>query len=221
MSTEKLGDINVHCLFDEIKDVAELVPNPRNPNTHSMQQIELLSKLITYHGWRAPVVVSNRSGFIVSGHGRYEAARLLDDSRVPVVSQDFETEADEWAHLIADNQISELSSLSESKLAELIEDLDKEGINLDMTGFDSSEIEQLLMNSDLVPNDDGDITVSLDDDEDDDEAVDGVRMVQLYYADETYHEFIAALDACALEFETQNATDTVLQALKHVANSKP
>lgn len=52
------SSIPVYCAFDEIIDVAELVPNPRNPNKHPESQIQLLAKIIKAQGWRAPITVS-------------------------------------------------------------------------------------------------------------------------------------------------------------------
>mgnify|MGYP003335018541 FL=1 len=70
-------EILIRCAFKEMVDVVNLVSHPRNPNKHGDQQIALLAKVIRHQGWRAPVVVSKRSGFIVAGHGRLEAAKLL------------------------------------------------------------------------------------------------------------------------------------------------
>ena len=103
MSKPKPSSPAIHCAHDRLADIASLIPNPRNPNKHGDKQIALLAKIIRHQGWRAPVVVSKRSGFIVAGHGRLEAAKLLQVQTVPVNDQEFETEADEWAHLVADN----------------------------------------------------------------------------------------------------------------------
>ncbi len=67
----------VKCAHDEMVPLEEIIPNPRNPNQHPDQQIELLAKIIAAQGWRAPITVSTRSGFIVRGHGRFAAAKLL------------------------------------------------------------------------------------------------------------------------------------------------
>ena len=77
-------------------DIEAMVENPRNPNKHSDKQISLLAKIIKSQGWRNPIVVSNRSGFIVKGHCRLAAARLLEVESVPVDYQDYDTEAAEW-----------------------------------------------------------------------------------------------------------------------------
>lgn len=68
------GDIPVYCSHDKIVSITKVVPNPRNPNIHPERQIEILSKIIQEQGWRQPITISNRSGFIVKGHGRYLAA---------------------------------------------------------------------------------------------------------------------------------------------------
>ena len=90
---KSISGIEVHCSFKEEVDLVDLVPHPRNPNKHDDRQIGLLAKIIRNQGWRNPIVVSDRSGFIVAGHGRMEAAKLLDVEKVPVDRQSFENEA--------------------------------------------------------------------------------------------------------------------------------
>ena len=81
---KRISGIEAHCAFDKEVDVVDLVPHPRNPNKHSDKQIALLAKIIGNQGWRNPIVVSERSGFIVAGHGRLGAARVLNVEKVPV-----------------------------------------------------------------------------------------------------------------------------------------
>ena len=66
-------DIQVYCAHSRMVDIEAMVENPRNPNKHSDKQISLLAKIIKSQGWRNPIVVSNRSGFIVKGHCRLAA----------------------------------------------------------------------------------------------------------------------------------------------------
>lgn len=75
--------IEVWCSFDELVPTERLVENPKNPNRHPEAQVELLAKNIKYFGWRHPVTVSKRSGFIVAGHGRLAAAKKLGAAIVP------------------------------------------------------------------------------------------------------------------------------------------
>lgn len=135
---------SINCAHDEVRDVVNLVKHPQNPNTHSDSQIELLAQIIKHQGWRNPVVVSKRSGYIVAGHGRLMAAEKLGLKQVPVDLQEFENEADELAHLVADNRIAELSETNRSTLADLITTLDTGEFNLDLTGFDQDALEELM-----------------------------------------------------------------------------
>lgn len=138
-----MTDIAIHCAYDELRDPASLKPNPRNPNTHPKRQIELLAKMIERQGWRAPVTVSNRSGFVVRGHGRLMAALLLV-CRVPVDRQDYASDADEWADLVADNRIAELAEVDDAMLARLLAEIDGSGLDLDLTGYSERQMSDLL-----------------------------------------------------------------------------
>ena len=136
------GEIPVFCRYDEIVPIEKAVENPKNPNTHGEKQLQLLSQIIKSQGWRAPITISTRSGFIVKGHGRLQAARLLDAEFVPVEYQDYQSEAEEYADLIADNRLAELSQIDDEMLKELMLQMDGEA--LDLTGYTSDEIDALL-----------------------------------------------------------------------------
>lgn len=138
-----MNEIKIHCQYTELLEPATLVPNPRNPNRHPKRQIELLAKIIQTQGWRQPVTVSNRSGFIVRGHGRLEAAFLLG-CKVPVERQDYASEAEEWADLIADNRIAELASIDNEEMARLLSDLGSLDIDMELTGYSGKALDNLL-----------------------------------------------------------------------------
>ena len=143
---KQISEIPVHCSFDRAGDVVELVEHPNNPNKHNDKQIALLAKIIRNQGWRNPIVVSTRSGFIISGHARLAAAKLLGVETVPVDYQDFASEAEEHAHLIADNRIAELAEIDGNELAGLLRQLDGQ-IDLELTGFDQVSLDDLLANT--------------------------------------------------------------------------
>lgn len=130
-----IDKVPVWCAHDKIVDCAELIPNPKNPNTHPAKQIELLGKIILKQGWRLSITVSKRSGFIVKGHGRLEAALKAGIPRAPVDYQDYESEAVEHADLVADNRLAELSGLDHKALKDLLIEIDIEEIDLELTGF--------------------------------------------------------------------------------------
>ena len=139
---EMAGNIPVFCSFDEITPLESIIPNPKNPNTHPEEQIQLLSNIISSQGWRMPIVVSTRSGFIVKGHGRLEAAKAAGMESAPVEYQNYGTEAEEYADLIADNRIAELSIIDEEMLKELLAEMEEE--YQELTGYSEDELTDLL-----------------------------------------------------------------------------
>jgi len=139
-----VGKVPVWCVHDALVYVVELKPNPKNPNTHPASQIELLGKIIKEQGWRAPITVSKRSGLIVKGHGRLEAAFKAGISKAPVDFQDYESEAAEHADMVADNRLAELAVVDDDKLFKLLKELDSFDFNLEMTGFTTDEFDKIL-----------------------------------------------------------------------------
>ena len=140
--------VPVYCAHDVIAETDALVGNPRNPNQHPKEQIEALAKIIKRQGWRHPIVVSNRSGFVVKGHGRLLAAKELKAAQVPVDFQDYESEASEYADLMADNKIQELSELDVKMSAEILMDIKNSGdIELEMSAFTEDALNELLAQS--------------------------------------------------------------------------
>ncbi|MBQ3406308.1 MAG: ParB N-terminal domain-containing protein, partial [Lachnospiraceae bacterium] len=135
--------IPVFCSHDKIVATTDLKPNPDNPNHHPDEQIRLLSEIIRSNGWRAPITVSTRSGLIVKGHGRYTAAKLAELKEVPVDYQEYANEAEEYADLMADNRISELSEMNERELAEIFAKVDLSEIPTELTGYTDEEEEEL------------------------------------------------------------------------------
>ena len=126
--------VAVYCAHDKIVDTDSLVGNPRNPNKHPKEQITALAKIIKRQGWRHPIVVSNRSGFVVKGHGRLLAAKEIGAKQVPVDFQDYESEASEYADLMADNKIQEFSELDMKMSADILQDIKDSGdIELEMS----------------------------------------------------------------------------------------
>lgn len=135
----------VHCNFDELVNTDRLKPNPANPNIHPASQLNKLAKIIAVHGWRHPITISRRSGFIVAGHARLLAAQKLELKQVPVDYQPFHDEAEEYAVLVADNVISELAETDGQKMTDILRGLDQFDYDLSLTGLDPAEIEEYIL----------------------------------------------------------------------------
>lgn len=138
------GGIPVFCAFDNLVDPKDLVGNPRNPNQHPKDQIQLLAHIIQSQRWRAPITVSRQSGYVVRGHGRLAAALEFGAECVPVDYQNYSNEAEEWADLIADNRLAELSEIDNTKIADLLAEMETEEVPVILSGYNEDEIENLL-----------------------------------------------------------------------------
>ena len=138
------GDVPVYCAHDKVVPVAEVKPNPKNPNQHPEEQIELLAKIIKTQGWRAPVTVSTLSGFVVRGHGRLMAAQHLGLDCVPVDFQNYSCYDAELADLLADNKIAELAEIDSKLLAEVFQGINPDAIDIDITGYSEEEYNDII-----------------------------------------------------------------------------
>ena len=138
----------IHCACDRLAPTGSLRPNPKNPNRHPKEQIALLAKLISWHGWRVPITVSKQSNFVVRGHARLEAAKLLKLAEVPVDFQEYESEGVEFADLLADNKIAELSSLNATALQELVAAMPED--RRERTGIKAADMSDLLAKGGMI-----------------------------------------------------------------------
>lgn len=130
-----MDEIKVFCSHTEMRDPVSLVEHPRNYNTHPAEQIRLLAKIIKHQGWRNPITVSKRSGYVVKGHGRLAAAMLLKCEEVPIDLQDYKDEASELADMIADNRIAELAEADQDALKGLLLDEAFNDFDIEITGY--------------------------------------------------------------------------------------
>ncbi|HBK43056.1 MULTISPECIES: DNA methyltransferase [unclassified Polynucleobacter] len=121
----------------------ELVrPDLRNPRKHSKQQIQQIANCIGEFGFVVPIVVDG-SNKILSGHGRYAAAKLLGATHIPVIRLEHLTPAQARIFSIADNRLVENSEWHDDLLAGILLELSNAdlSINLDLTGFSVTEID--------------------------------------------------------------------------------
>lgn len=109
----------INCAYAELKAPADLQEHPKNPYVHSKQQIEDLATGIEEWGWCMPIVVSKRSGFIVSGHARKAAANLRGWLQVPVDYANFKSDAHEIAFVQFANEIDRSRKTDKEKAQDL------------------------------------------------------------------------------------------------------
>lgn len=143
--------IAVFCAFTRIVPAADLKPHPKGGyRKHPPKQLDRFERVVkgsakkTGNGFRRPIVISKRSGFITRGHGLWQMA-MRRGWEVPIDEQEYASERDELRDLIADNKLAELAENDEEALAKLLLELDDE---LELSGFDESEMERMLRQHD-------------------------------------------------------------------------
>lgn len=123
--------------------VAELIPYARNSRTHSPQQVDKIAASIREFGFLNPIIVDGKNG-IVAGHGRVMAAQKLGLASLPVIEAAHLTEAQKRAYVIADNRLALDAGWDNDMLKIELQDLDAEGFDLSLTGFNPDEIGNFL-----------------------------------------------------------------------------
>ena len=135
----------------EMLPPVQLKPCPRNARTHSKKQIRQIARSIERFGFTNPVLIDKRAQ-IIAGHGRVEAALHLRLARVPALRISHLSEVDKRAYILADNRLAEKAGWDREVLAlelgELCELLTDE---INITGFETGEVDLLLSDLDDTP----------------------------------------------------------------------
>ena len=129
----------------EIKEVevTALIPYAKNSRTHDDAQVAQIAASIKEFGWTNPILIDGDKG-IIAGHGRLMAARKLKMDKVPVIELNGMTEAQKKAYVIADNRLALNAGWDNAMLSIELQDLEDEGFDLTLTGFDDKELDALL-----------------------------------------------------------------------------
>jgi DNA modification methylase len=127
----------------ERRKVADLIPYARNARTHSDAQIAQIAASIKEWGWTTPVLI-DQDGGIIAGHGRVMAARKLGLNEIPTMTAVGWSDAQKKAYIIADNQLALNAGWDMDLLKVEMMDLDGEGFDLSLIGFDDDMTANLL-----------------------------------------------------------------------------
>jgi DNA modification methylase len=122
---------------------SSLRPYATNPRTHSKAQLKKLMRSIEEFGWANPILIDD-SGMVMCGHGRLLAAEKLGIAEVPTITLGHLSEAQRRAYILADNAIAEKAGWSKSLLKAELQGLLEIGYDVELTGFDTLEIDSLL-----------------------------------------------------------------------------
>jgi DNA modification methylase len=126
----------------ELRPITSIQPYENNPRLND-EAVAAVAASIREFGFRQPIVVDEQ-GVIVVGHTRYKAALKLGLEAVPVHVAAGLTPAQLKAYRIADNQTARLSDWDYDRLPVELAQLQQMDFNLNLTGFSTEELLQLL-----------------------------------------------------------------------------
>jgi DNA modification methylase len=143
-----------------VRQITELILDPKNPRLHSRQQIRQIARSIEAFGFCVPVL-THGEGHVVAGHGRILACQELGWREVPTISLAHLTHTQARAFIIADNRLTDNSTWDEQLLGQQLKELAEVHLEfqLEATGFEVGEIDLLIEGVSPAPegaNDPGD-----------------------------------------------------------------
>jgi len=122
---------------------ADLLPYAMNSRTHSDDQVAQIAASIKEFGFTNPILIDDQET-IIAGHGRLMAAKKLKLPEVPTITLEGLTEAQKKAYVIADNKLALNAGWDTEALTAELRRLQELEFDLDLIGFDSDELAQLL-----------------------------------------------------------------------------
>jgi site-specific DNA-methyltransferase (adenine-specific) len=144
----------------EYRKVSDLLPYARNARTHSDAQVSQLAASIKEFGFNNPVAVDG-DGMILCGHGRVMAAQKLGMTEIPTVCLSHLSDTQKKAYILADNKLALNAGWDNDMLKVELEDLKFSNFDLDLVGFSTEELDE-IMNQDEEPEvEDDDYTVAV------------------------------------------------------------
>jgi len=199
-------------------DIDLIKPYKNNPREIPMESVQKVMNSIREFGNNQPIVVDN-DNVIVVGHTRWKALKQLGKAKVFVVKKEF-PKGQAMAYRIMDNRSGEESKWSNKLLASELNILKDDNFDLQLTGFNLTELENLANDKELgfVQNT-KDLKENFNVDFPDGMEVTHVKMVQLFLNTETEKDFKLWCQELQTQLGTDNLTDTVYTVIKNAYNN--
>lgn len=115
----------------------------KNSRTHSEEQVDQLVNSIREFGFTNPVLIDENNE-LIAGHGRLAAAEILELDKVPAIRLTNLTDKQKRAYRIADNKLALNAGWDMQLLAEEVGALMDDDFDIDLLGFNETEIDELL-----------------------------------------------------------------------------
>ena len=131
----------MNIIQKKIDTLLPAVYNPRKDLTPEDKEYQKIKRSIEEFGYVEPIIYNVTTGTVVGGHQRLKVLKELGYTDIAVVEIE-ETPEREKALNLALNKIE--GEWDMAALKDLLQDLDTGSIEMDLTGFDDWEIEQLM-----------------------------------------------------------------------------
>lgn len=125
----------------ELIHIDQIQPYENNPRNNDAA-VDKVAESIKEFGFKIPIVI-DKDNIIIAGHTRYKAAKKLGLENIPVIKADDLTEQQVKAFRIMDNKSSEFATWNYEALLSEMDSLKLDDYDLDLTGFELNELEQL------------------------------------------------------------------------------
>ncbi len=143
-----------------LADVKDLIPYARNARTHDEKQVAQIAASIKEFGFLSPIIIS-KDNTILCGHGRFYAAQKLGLEKIPCIKEEYLTETQRKAYILADNKLAMNAGWDNEMLAIELSELQGEDFDVGLTGFDEKELSILFDKDNDAEEDDFDVDAEL------------------------------------------------------------
>jgi len=103
-------------------DPASLTPHPQNWRRHPPAQMKAVRAMLDGVGWAGAVIVNKRTGRIIDGHARVEAAIEAGEAEIPVLHVDVPEESEKLL-LASYDPIASMAEADQETLQALLADI--------------------------------------------------------------------------------------------------
>lgn len=126
------------------KPTDSLTPNKKNARTHSKSQIRKIKASIAEFGFVNPILI-DKSGTVVAGHGRLQAAKLLNLPELPTICLEDLSPDQIRAYMLADNRLALDAGWDRDLLnIEVLHLSSLEDLDISVTGFEVPELDLII-----------------------------------------------------------------------------
>ncbi|MDO5575340.1 MAG: DNA methyltransferase [bacterium] len=144
-----------------LAEVKDLIPYARNARTHDEKQVAQIAASIKEFGFLSPIIIS-KDNTILCGHGRFYAAQKLGLEKIPCIKEEYLTETQRKAYILADNKLAMNAGWDNEMLAIELSELQAESFDVGLTGFDEKELSILFDADNDAEEDDFDVDAELE-----------------------------------------------------------